>query len=292
MTRPVNKPPRLAKGLSALLGDLGEAYDQTDTAPPARLPIEFLRPNRHQPRRNFDEALIRSLADSIREKGIIQPLLVREDPEVSGSYEIVAGERRWRAAQLAQLHDVPVVVRSLSDSDALEVALVENIQRRDLLPLEEAEGYRRLMEDYGHTQEELAQTVGRSRSHVANTLRLMSLPDEVKTMLDENILTAGHARAVLAAPEPVAVAREIAAKGLNVRQAECLARRAQRGDQGTETPALSQRDANTRELERRLSDRLGLTVRIRHRRNGGELRIRYTDVEHLDEILRRLGGND
>ena len=285
------RPRRLAKGLSALLGDMDEP-DVTGDAP-VRVPIEFLRPNKRQPRRSFGNADLQSLAASIRDKGLLQPIVVRADPEIAGNYEIVAGERRWRAAQLGQLHDVPVLVRQFSDEEALEIALVENIQRQDLLPLEEATGYQRLIEDYHHTQEALAKAVGRSRSHVANTLRLLSLPEEVKLMLDAGSLSAGHARAALGAGDPTAAAREIAARGLNVRQAERLARRQARARAGGMTSSrpgvIVARDVDTRELEKRLSERLGYTVRIHHRGQGGEVRIRYRDVEDLDDILRSLG---
>ena len=282
----------LAKGLSALLG---EAAPDTGGAPgeagPQSVPIEFLRPNRFQPRRRFDEAEIRGLADSVREKGILQPLVVRSDPEITGSYEIVIGERRWRAAQLAQLHEIPVVVRELSDGEALEVALVENIQREDLSPLEEADAYQRLIDEFGHSQEALAKVVGKSRSHVANTLRLLGLPEAVKAMLHDGRLSAGHARALLAAPDPAALAEEVTSGGLNVRQTEGLVRGKASGNRRPRPAPAA--DAETQALERNLSDRIGLTVRIIHRGvRGGRVEIHYRKLDQLDDIVHRLGGGE
>ncbi len=282
----------LAKGLSALLG---EAAPDTGGAPgeagPQSVPIEFLRPNRFQPRRRFDEAEMRGLADSVREKGILQPLVVRSDPEITGSYEIVIGERRWRAAQLAQLHEIPVVVRELSDGEALEVALVENIQREDLSPLEEADAYQRLIDEFGHSQEALAKVVGKSRSHVANTLRLLGLPEAVKAMLHDGRLSAGHARALLAAPDPAALAEEVTSGGLNVRQTEGLVRGKASGNRRPRPAPTA--DAETQALERSLSDRIGLTVRIIHRGvRGGRVEIHYRKLDQLDDIVHRLGGGE
>ncbi len=282
----------LAKGLSALLG---EAAPDTGGAPgeagPQSVPIEFLRPNRFQPRRRFDEADIRGLADSVREKGILQPLIVRSDPEITGSYEIVVGERRWRAAQLAQLHEIPVVVRELSDGEALEIALVENIQREDLSPLEEAEAYQRLIDEFGHSQEALAKVVGKSRSHVANTLRLLGLPEAVKAMLHDGRLSAGHARALLAAPDPAALAEEVTSGGLNVRQTEGLVRVKASGNRRPRPAPAA--DAETQALERSLSDRIGLKVRIIHRGvRGGRVEIHYRKLDQLDDIVHRLGGGE
>ncbi|MFQ5958438.1 MAG: ParB/RepB/Spo0J family partition protein [Alphaproteobacteria bacterium] len=280
----------LAKGLSALLGDAApDAAGAPHEGGPQHVPIEFLRPNRFQPRRRFDEDEIRGLADSVRGKGILQPLVVRRDPEITGSYEIVAGERRWRAAQLAQLHEIPVVVRDLSDGEALEVALVENVQREDLSPLEEAEGYKRLMDDFGHNQEALSKIVAKSRSHVANTLRLLGLPEPVKAMLDDGRLSAGHARALLAAPDPAALAEQVTSSGLNVRQTESLVRRKAPGPKRPQPAPAA--DADTQALERSLSDHLGLKVRIVHRgERGGRLEIHYRKLDQLDELVRRLGG--
>ncbi len=276
----------LAKGLAALLAD---PEPETRSAPGnggmRTVPIDCLRPSRVQPRRRFDEAETEGLAKSVREKGVLQPILVRPDSRRPGSYEIIAGERRWRAAERAQLHDVPVVVREVTDREALEVALVENVQRQDLTPVEEADGYRRLIGEFAHTQEALASVVGKSRSHVANTLRLLNLPEPVKAMLDDGRLSAGHARALLAAADPVTLAGLVVARGLNVRQTEKLVKKPGRRRAPAETVA----DANTRALERSLGDHLGLKVTIRHRHRGGRLTIHYRTLEQLDDLLRRLG---
>lgn len=278
----------LAKGLSALLGDDGaDVLQAAPDAGPQVVPVELVRPSRFQPRRRFDEDEIRELAQSIGEQGVLQPLVVRRDPEIAGSYEIVAGERRWRAAQLAQLHQLPVIVRDVTDREALEISLVENVQREDLTALEEAQGYKRLIDDFGHTHDALAKAVGKSRSHMANTLRLLGLPEPVKAMLDDGKLTAGHARALLAAPDPTALGREVVARGLNVRQTERLVRSA--AHPRRRARATSAQDVDTRAIERSLSDRLGLTVKVKHRREGGWIEIRYRTLEQLDDILRRLG---
>jgi ParB family chromosome partitioning protein len=217
----------LGRGLSALFGEETEDYAALDKLRQAKMvPIEFVRPGRFQPRRHFDEEAMEALVASIREKGVLQPLLVRRHPNAGNMYEIIAGERRWRAAQAAALHEIPVVIREFSDRDALEIALVENIQRQDLSPLEEAEGYKRLMEEFNHTQEELAKAVGKSRSHVANMLRLLALPDPVKNLVEEGTLSAGHARALINVENAVAVAEEVVRLGLNVRQTEQLAQSA------------------------------------------------------------------
>jgi len=290
---------RLGRGLSALLGE--------DSAAPAvaehpehpehpehmgiakEVAVDQLRPNPFQPRQRVDETEIEALADSIRENGILQPILARRSPDVAGAYEIVAGERRWRAAQRAGLHRVPVLIRELTHRTALEIALVENIQREDLTPLEEAAGYRRLIENFGHTQEKLAQIVGRSRSHIANLLRLLGLPESIKEMLDDGRLTAGHARALLTVSEPEKLAKRIVAKDLNVRQAERLARRAATGSVAR---AATRKDADTVALEDSLSQILGLKVAISHRQDGaGTVRLRYETVEQLDDIASRLRQN-
>ncbi len=274
----------LAKGLAALLADAEP--DRRGAPGDARtVAVERLRPSRVQPRRRFDEAETEGLAKSVREKGVLQPLLVRPDPESPGSYEIIAGERRWRAAQRAQLHEVPVVVREVTDREALEIALVENVQRLDLTPREEAEGYRRLIGEFAHTQEALAGVVGKSRSHVANTLRLLNLPEAVKAMLDDRRLSAGHGRALLAADDPVTLAGLIVTRGLNVRQTERLVKKPRR--RGAAGGPVA--DADTRALERGLGDRLGLNVTIRHRGRGGRLTLHYRTLEQLDDLLRRLG---
>ncbi len=288
-------PPRrgLARGLSALLADVdGPTYRQAGDSEPTMAPIEFLKPCPLQPRRRFDKESMEALAESIRSKGILQPLVVRSDSRYPGSYEIIAGERRWRAAQLAELHELPIVVHNLSDREALEVGLVENIQRTDLTPIEEATGYSRLIDEFGHSQTELAKVIGKSRSHVANTLRLLGLPDAVKAMVDDGRLSAGHARALLAADQEnqAEMAEKVVARGLNVRQTEALTRKPAvrlRRDH-----SLAVKDANTRALERSLSDRLDLAVAINHRGPGGTVSIRYDSLVQLDDLLRRLGAQE
>lgn len=279
----------LGRGLSALLGDDGTDYAALDKVRAARdVPIEYLSPNPFQPRHHFDDEAHKSLVASIREHGILQPILVRRvltDGEDAGSYEIIAGERRWRAAQVAQLTRVPVLIRDFDDSEALEIALVENVQRVDLSPIEEASGYQRLIDEFSHTQEALGQLIGRSRSHIANTLRLLNLPEEVRNMLDDGRLTAGHARALLGTDDPVSLARRIIHGGLNVRQAERMKRTG-----SPKTPAgPPQKDADTLELEKNLSAALGLGVDIVHdAQKGGTVRIKYRTLEQLDEVCRRL----
>ncbi|MFQ5985069.1 MAG: ParB/RepB/Spo0J family partition protein [Alphaproteobacteria bacterium] len=281
----------LARGLSALLGEDALKPEAGPAPAGARtLPVAILRPNRLQPRRRYPEEEIRALADSILEKGLVQPILVRPLPADEGAFEIVAGERRWRAAQLARVHEVPVVVRELTDREALEVSLVENIQRADLTALEEAEGYRHLLDEFGHTQEAVARAVGKSRSHVANTVRLLTLPGAVKAMVQDGALSAGHGRALLAARNPLALARRVVEEGLNVRQTEMLASQAEVRRRRF-APAGEGEDAERRDLERRLSERLGLSVTIRQRGESGEVRIRYQTLEQLDDLLRRLVGD-
>lgn len=276
------KRRNLGRGLSALLGGGAEDYAALEKPQTMRtVSIDLIRPARIQPRRRMDMGPIRQLAHSIAEKGILQPLLVRRHAEEAGAFEIVAGERRWRAAQMARLHEIPVVVKELSDSEALEIALVENLQREDLSPLEEAEAYKRLMEEFSHTQEALSKAMGKSRSHVANMLRLLGLPGPVKEMLDRGELTAGHARALLRADDPLALARKVVGRGLNVRQAEKLAR-------GTKPRRPAAKDADTAAIERDLTSLLGLKVEIRHRGVGGTLKLHYTSLEQLDDVLHRL----
>jgi len=280
----------LGRGLSSLLGEdrSAAAGEATRT-----LPVERLYPGRYQPRQRFDTASLSALADSIREKGIVEPIVVRRHPDRPGDYEIVAGERRWRAAQEARLHEVPVVLREFDDRTALEIALVENIHRDDLSPLEEAEAYRRLMEEFSHTQEALARAVGKSRSHVANALRLLSLPDSVKENILDGKLSAGHARALVTTNDPEALAEVIIAKGLNVRQAEQLARRGKPTDGARPRgrPPKQPKDPNTAALERDLGAMLGLRVGIEERGAGGVLSIYYETLEQLDDLLQRLSGS-
>lgn len=276
----------LGRGLSALLEEGPDDRAAIERMRSGRtVPVAELAPNPYQPRRRFAEAELNELADSIRANGVLMPILVRRRPGDDDGYEIVAGERRWRAAQLAQLHEVPIVVRELSDSQALELALIENIQRQDLNALEEAEGYRRLLDEFGHTQEALAEAVGKSRSHVANLLRLLGLPDEVKDMVRTGQLSAGHARAALAAADPLEVARKVVQRGLSVREAERLA---QSASPTRARASASPKDANTRALEHQLSDKLGLKVTISHKGERGEVRIAYRSLEQFDDILHRL----
>jgi ParB family chromosome partitioning protein len=271
----------LGRGLSALLGE----EDAAPEAAPRTIRIDLLRPGRYQPRHQFDTAGIEALAQSIREKGVLQPLLVRRHPGLADAFEIVAGERRWRAAQLAQLHEVPVVLREIDDREALEIALVENLQRQDLSALEEATAYQRLLDEFSHTQEAVAQAVGKSRSHVANTLRLLDLPAAVKQLLEEGQLSAGHARALLGASDPQGLAQEVVRRGLNVRQVERLAKRSRAKPSQRTAPS---KDADTRAVERDLSMALGLAVSISPAGTGGTLGIRYQTLDQLEDLIHRL----
>ncbi|MEX2009638.1 MAG: ParB/RepB/Spo0J family partition protein [Dongiaceae bacterium] len=276
----------LGRGLSALLGAETEDYASLDRVRLSKMvPTELLHPGRFQPRHNFDDAQLEALADSIRTNGILQPILVRRHPQTPNSFEIVAGERRWRAAQIARLHEVPVIIREIADGEALELALVENVQRQDLSPLEEAEGYRRLIEEFKNTQEDLARRVGKSRSHVANAMRLLGLPDPVKALLEQGRLTAGHARALLSGADPAALAEQVVARGLNVRQTERLVQQRQSAP-SAKTPR--EKDADTVALERDLSALLGLRVTIGIQGRGGALTIHYRTLEQLDDVLKRL----
>jgi len=283
------KRRNLGRGLSALLGDDLESPEVAENHGPTVLPVAALTPSPLQPRQVFDEAGLDDLAASIRERGVLQPLLVRPAAGMNGIYEIIAGERRWRAAQRAQVHEVPVVIREMDDRETLEVALVENLQRQDLNALEEAEGYRRLQEEFSHTQEDLAKAVGKSRSHVANTMRLLALPDEIKQMVEGGSLSAGHARALLGVEGAVALAREIAEKGLNVRQAEHLAKAGHAAAKPKAAKAPLEKDADCLALERDLTEMLGLKVAIETQGAGGKLSIQYQTLEQLDDLLQRLG---
>lgn len=286
----------LGRGLSALMADVnlikGDVDEKAGSSLVAdtTLPIEFIVPNPNQPRRDFDPALLEELAASIRGRGIIQPLVVRP---IKGSqtYEIVAGERRWRAAQMARLHSVPVVVREFSDDEVLEIAIIENIQRADLNAVEEALGFKQLMESYGHTQEKLAEALSKSRSHVANTMRLLSLPDEVLTMIRSGKLTAGHARALIGTPDPNALAAKVVGGGLSVRETEKLVRNVSANPSRVASkPKKTEKDADTRAIEADLSANLAMSVTIDHDASGegGVLRIRYQDLEQLDMICQVL----
>ena len=281
MTPKEERPRGLGRGLSALIGD--EAAPTRGETPKATrtLPVAFLRPGKFQPRRNFADDALADLAASVKEKGVLTPILVR--PLGADSYEIVAGERRWRAAQMAKLHDVPVVVRELADAEALEIAIIENVQRADLNVVEEAMAYQELIDRFGRTQEQVAQEVGKSRPHVANTIRLLRLPDSVKALIQEGKLTAGHARTLLSAPDPEAAAWDILSGKMTVRQAE------QRTPKKAKPGGKPAPDPNIADLETSISNQLGLKVQIIHKGDkGGDVRISYGSLEQLDEITRRL----
>lgn len=278
----------LGRGLAALLGEDAEAPGPAPRGLQA-IPVEHVEPGRFQPRRRFDEDEIEALAASVREKGILQPVVVRPHPDRAGVYELIAGERRWRAAQRAGVHEIPAVVRELADSDALEIALIENIQRQDLTPLEEAQGYRRLLDEFGHTQEALAKVVGRSRSHVANMMRLLGLPDEVKSLVEQGALSAGHARALLNARDPAGLARDVVRRGLNVRQTEQLVRReAEDGGRSRGKRAAPAKSTDVLHLERDMTARLGVRVAIEDRDGRGRLIVEYKTLDQLEDVLERL----
>jgi ParB family chromosome partitioning protein len=283
---------RLGRGLAALIGDAGDENGALDRARGLRrVPIEFIRANPRNPRRKFEEEELGELTASVREKGVLQPILVRGVPGKTDLFEIVAGERRWRAAQKAGLHEVPVVQLDVGDREALEYAIIENVQRADLNPLEEAGGYESLIEEFKYSQNDLARVVGKSRSHVANTLRLQKLPASVKRYLADGKLTAGHARALLAHEDPETLAKLIVEEGLNVREAVARAqeRPASRGKQARHK-AKSVKNADIRALEKRLSDALGLSVEIVQRGAGGEVRVRYKTLEQFEALSRKLSG--
>ena len=277
----------LGRGLDALLGDDPDAPAGHAGERLARMaPVETLQPGRYQPRRQFAETEIEELAASIRELGILQPLLVRALDDTPDRYEIIAGERRWRAAQRARLHEVPVIERQLTDAEALEIALVENLQREDLSPLDEAEGYKRLADEFDHTQDDLARALGKSRSHVANMMRLLNLPGSVKSLLDGGEISAGHARALLGARDPAAAARAVVRRGLNVRQTETLVQKEAAPSRPAARPP--EKDVDTIALERELAALLGLRFDIRSAGEGGSLTVHYDTLEQLDDVLHRL----
>lgn len=292
------RPKGLGRGLSALMADVEEATTPSTTAgePKERttVPIEKVHPNPNQPRRQFDREKLQELADSVRAKGIIQPLIVRERPNDSGSYEIVAGERRWRAAQLANLHEVPVVIRSYTDIEVLEIAILENIQRADLNPVEEALGYRQLMDSFGHTQEKMAESLGKSRSHIANMLRLLNLPEDVQTLLQEQKITAGHARALITADNASDIAKQIVAKGLSVRAVENLLKAKPKSPKASAVPSSSSKSADTVALEGDLSAAVGMRVQIHHKSGSesGKIEITYDDLDALDRLCAILSRGD
>ncbi|MCX5520693.1 ParB/RepB/Spo0J family partition protein [Kaistia defluvii] len=282
---------RLGRGLAALIGDVGQESVIPDRSRNSRrVPIEFLRPNPRNPRKAFEEDDLADLTASVREKGIMQPILVRPVPGgPADAYEIIAGERRWRAAQRAALHDVPIIIHDVNDKEALELAIIENVQRADLNALEEALGYQQLIDEFDYSQTALADVIGKSRPHVANTLRLLKLPPAVQTYLRDGKLTAGHARALVTVDNPEAVAQRIVDMGLTVRDAEALTQNEPKKGGAQRAASKAEKDADTRALEKLLGDSLGLMVTIDHKSNGsGELKIRYKSLEQLDEICRLL----
>lgn len=284
----------LGRGLSALLGDdeedVGPApHDRSEVVleKEKKIALGNLHPGKYQPRHGFKEEELKNLASSIREKGVLQPLLVRPHPTIDGEFEIIAGERRWRAAQLAQVHELPVIIRNFDDRETLEVALIENLQRQDLSPIEEAQGYARLRDEFSHTQEELADVLGKSRPHVANMLRLLGLPESVKDMIDDGRLSAGHARALLGADDPADLAIDVVKRGLNVRQTEALVKSGKDAGKG-KTGKGKIKDADTAALERDLTNQLGLKVEVLDNRGKGKLVIHYENLEQLDGVLARI----
>lgn len=295
MNPPKSRSTQLGRGLSALLGNEAVEIPKTTRGDGSNtvgsgyslMPIEFLVQSPLQPRRIFAQDDIDALAKSIRERGILQPILVRPNPQNADQYEIIAGERRWRAAQAAQLHEVPVIIRELNDEEVLEVALIENIQRADLNALEEAFGYRKLIDDFNHTQDSLATVLGKSRSHIANTLRLLALPDGVRTLLADGAISAGHARALIGAVNPKEIADEIVKRGLNVRQVERLVKSTKYQPKGSKRKS-KEKDPDTLALERSLTDVLGLNVEIDFDGSGGKVSVKYKTLDQLDDIIRRL----
>jgi ParB family transcriptional regulator, chromosome partitioning protein len=280
---------RLGRGLAALMGDVVAETKPTERSRHhRRVPIEYLRPNPHNPRRSFSESELDELVQSIKQRGVIQPVLVRPIAGSQDAYEIIAGERRWRAAQRAGVHEIPVVPMEATDAEALELAIIENVQRTDLNALEEAGGYQRLATEYGHSHEAIGQMVGKSRSHVSNTIRLLKLSDAVQAYIRAGEISAGAARMLVGAPDPEAMARQIVERGLNVRQVEALAKERARKPA---KPAANgaNKSADTAALEQRLSDALGLTVTIADRGNSGVLHIHYRSLDQLEEVIRRLG---
>ena len=305
-----DKKRGLGRGLSALIGDadIGLTTDakapikdkpkktsipssEESPSPGLRtLGVENLVSGKFQPRREFDKEALKELANSIREKGILQPILARPNPDGGAKlpYEIVAGERRWRAAQIAQLHDVPVIVRDMTDNEALQIGIIENVQRSDLNPIEEAEGFQRLIDEFSYTQEVLAKTLGKSRSHIANTLRLVGATNKVREYLVAGQLSAGHARALLGHPNADRLASDIVKQGLSVRDVEKLVADKKPIKGGSKSKKLAEKDTDTRALERSIADNLGLSVAIQHEKDGGHVRVSYKTLEQLDEVVRRL----
>ncbi|MBB4351470.1 MULTISPECIES: ParB/RepB/Spo0J family partition protein [Rhizobiaceae] len=281
---------RLGRGLAALIGEMDQPMPTgnapVNVSPDRMVPIENITRNPRNPRRHFDESELQDLASSIRQHGIVQPIVTRTLPD--GQFEIIAGERRWRASQLAGLVEVPVIVRNVDDRTALEIAIVENVQRSDLNPLEEALGYEQLIAEHGYTQNDLGDIIGKSRSHVANSLRLLKLPSPVRDMLSSGTLSAGHARALIPTSDPTALAKAVVAKGMSVRDAERLAQNDIRSQSEPQTATKPEKDSDTVALERTLTDSLGLEVKINHRGGPGQIRISYKTLEQLEEICRLL----
>jgi len=283
---------RLGRGLAALIGEIDRpaAPEKQGLNADGKVPIEFLTPNPKNPRRHFGDAELTDLAQSIREHGVVQPVVARPSPTQAGRYEIIAGERRWRAAQRAGLTEIPIIVRDVNDRTALELAIIENVQRTDLNPVEEAMGYQQLIDDHGYTQADLGNVIGKSRSHVANTLRLLKLPDVIRDMLVDGALSAGHARTLVTAQDPAGLAKQIVEEGLSVRQAEALAQMPAGGTPPKAKPAQggSDKDADTLALEKLMTDTIGMIVTIEHKGKGGAIRVNYRSLEQLDELCRRL----
>lgn len=285
---------RLGRGLATLLGDAASDVTPARARGPRRAPIEFLKPNPRNPRTQFREADLADLTASIREKGIIQPIVVRTVAGVENVYEIIAGERRWRAAQAAGLIDVPVVIQEADDKEALELAIIENVQRADLNAIEEAKGYERLAAEFGYSQSEIAKIIGKSRAHVANTLRLLNLPEATRKLLSDGAISAGHGRALLAVDHPDAVARRIVEEGLTVRDIESLGKAPRAPEtKSAKSPAAkpaAEKDADTRAMEKLLSDALGMKIAIHHQGEGGEISVRYETLDQFDALCRLLSA--
>ncbi|WP_354343540.1 ParB/RepB/Spo0J family partition protein [Phyllobacterium ifriqiyense] len=282
---------RLGRGLAALIGEMDRVPDEAAapvTTLDRQIPIEFIARNPRNPRRLFTESDLEDLTNSIREHGIVQPVVVRLAKDSADRYELIAGERRWRAAQRAGLTTVPVIIREVDDRVALELAIIENVQRADLNPLEEGMGYQQLIDDHDYTQADLAQVIGKSRSHVANTLRLLKLPEPVRDMITNGSLSAGHARTLITADNPAALADKIVRDGLSVRQAEALAQGEGGKQPSPKAKTVDEKDADTQALEKLLSDVMGMRVTVNHLNKGGDVRIHYTTLEQLDEICQRL----
>ena len=274
----------LGRGLSSLMGEVSDEQTESLSSTETKIPISKLRPSPIQPRRIFEKASIAELADSIKSKGLVQPILVRPSKSNPGDYEIIAGERRWRAAQVAQLHDISAVIRNLDDAESLEIAIIENVQRADLSPIEEAAGYKKLMENYGHTQEALSEIVGKSRSHVANIIRLLSLPNSIQDMISQGSISSGHARAIMNSAFPEQLAEKIINENLSVRQTEALVK-----SKKPIVKKLKLKDPDTLDLEKKLSEKLGLDVSINHtHKRGGSIKIKYRSLDQLELVTSKL----